>query len=104
MIDCACAKTNVALHRPRPIISATVCLLIGCTLYILYRPTSLLMFHWIDRAGFFSQVMGLRVLFEDAEHLIPSWLVYSLPFSIWVLSYQLFIHTIQDDSNPPRDL
>lgn len=42
-------------------IIATILLLMGCTIYLLFRPQNLLMFKIIDGLGVMSNVVSLRM-------------------------------------------
>ena len=42
-------------------IIATILLLIGCTIYLLFRPQNLLMFKIIDELGFMPNIVSLRM-------------------------------------------
>jgi len=74
--------------------AATLSLLIGCTLYLSFRPTSLIMFHWAKAVGLMPAVLYLRGTFAFAFQYLPSWVVYSMPFALYVLSYMLLVKTI----------
>jgi hypothetical protein len=73
---------------------AVASLLIGSMVYLLFRPTSLLMFHWADSLGLAALIHALRSYSHSAARLLPKWFVYSLPFALWVSSYLFCIRAI----------
>ena len=73
---------------------AAASLLIGSMVYVLFRPTSLLMFHWADSLGLTALIHALRSYSHSAARLLPNWFVYSLPFALWVSSYLFCIRAI----------
>jgi len=70
---------------------AAACLLSGSVLYILFRPTTLLMFHWVDSLGLIESVGTVRSHVHTSNGYLPYWAIYSLPFALWVLSYLFFL-------------
>lgn len=73
---------------------ATGCLLLGAAIYVLFRPTTLLMFHWADMIGMTRSIGILRTWVDGSDKYLPTWIVYSLPFALWVSSYLFFIKGI----------
>jgi len=69
-------------------------LFIGSAIYILWRPTSLLMFEWFNFLGLRSFVDCLRDIAAPVKHLLPSFVIYSLPWGLWLLSYLLFVEYV----------
>ncbi|TGK11254.1 hypothetical protein EHO98_22225 [Leptospira stimsonii] len=67
-------------------------LLTGSMIYILFRPTSLLMFRWFEFFQFFGSIRILRELFRDQP--VPDWIVYNLPFGLWMFSGMILIESI----------
>ena len=59
-------------------------------IYILFRPTNLLMFNMLDSIGLMDLVNSIRPNRSD----IPEWIIYSLPDGLWLFSYCLFIGCI----------
>jgi hypothetical protein len=59
----------------------------GAIIYIMFRPTNLLMFYWINSIGLMDLVNEIR---PDIRNL-PEWVIYSLPDGLWIFSYCLFI-------------
>jgi len=73
---------------------AVVCLFLGSAIYVLFRPTTLLMFHWADWLGQTRFIGEVRNWVSDFDGNLPTWIVHSLPFALWVMSYQLFVSGI----------
>jgi hypothetical protein len=69
-------------------------LLLGSAIYILFRSESLLMFRWANLLGLFPLIHSLRLYSLEVKPVIPAWVVYSLPFALWTVSYMLFIQAI----------
>lgn len=78
---------------------STILFVIASMIYILFRPTTLLMFHWFDFVGLHGFIMALRLSFNDAQDWLPHWVIFSLPFSLWVFSYMLLITAVWRESN-----
>lgn len=59
---------------------------IGFGIYLTWRPDSLLMFHIVEgtRAG--DYVDELRTLAASGRNLLPHWVIFSLPYGLWVFS------------------
>ena len=98
MPDEAHYRIKIPLLRPHGLLWGIVCLLGGSTLYILFRPTTLLMFHFTEWVGLTEYIETIRTWAEGFDKYLPIWVVYSLPFALWVLSYLFFIHSIWRDS------
>ncbi|TGK35899.1 hypothetical protein EHQ12_08540 [Leptospira gomenensis] len=71
-------------------------LLIGFAIYLLFRPTSLLMFHWLDVLRLSSWILIFRETFRYLP--MPDWMIYNLPFALWMLSSMILIDSIWADS------
>jgi hypothetical protein len=73
---------------------AVASLLAGSSIYVLFRPTSLLMFHWFDAVGLMHPVEVLRQYSPLVLHYLPTSIIYSAPFALWVFSYLLCVEVI----------
>lgn len=73
-------------------IVATILLLIGCTIYLLFRPQNLLMFKIIDGLGGMSNVVSLRMYIN--HNCFPDFIIYSLPVGLWTASYLMMMYLI----------
>ena len=71
-------------------IIATILLLIGCTIYLLFRPQNLLMFKIIDGIGGMSNVVSLRMYIN--HNCFPDFIIYSLPAGLWTASYLMMMY------------
>lgn len=63
----------------------------GGSIYLLFRPDSLLMFSWIEFAGFLPIVEQLRYSTASICEVMPSLVVYSLPNGLWCYALVRFI-------------
>ncbi len=72
------------------IVFAFLSLWSGAMIYILFRPTNLLMFNILYSIGLMDFVNSIRPNLRD----IPEWIIYSLPDGLWLFSYCLFIGSI----------
>jgi hypothetical protein len=79
---------------------AAGCLLTGSVIYVLFRPTTLLMFHGADSLGLTGSIGTMRSWVDGCDRYLPNWIIYSLPFALWVSSYLFFIEGIWGRSIP----
>ena len=71
------------------ILIGLVMLLLGGIIYLLFRPTTLLLFHTLDLVGLMPLVTDCRTLVATCQ---PSeFVVYSLPGGLWATSYILLV-------------
>ncbi len=84
------------LTRRRILFSSlgVVSLAIGSATYVLFRPTTLLMFHWIKALGLMNPIRVARESASGFERILPTWFVFSLPFALWVFSYMFIVEAI----------
>lgn len=89
------------MYKKRLLLLGTglISLLTGSAIYLIYRPESLLMFRWIESVGLYDALMLVRQEFKVSELLFSGWVIQSLPFGLWVLSYMLIITAIWADSD-----
>lgn len=73
---------------------AAGCLILGSALYVLCRPTALLMFHWANSLGLADLVGAVRSVANGSDGYVPGWTIYSLPFALWVSSYLFFVNGV----------
>ncbi len=57
---------------------------------------SLMLFNWIELLRFTDSLIIMRTWITGIHILLPAWIVYSLPFALWVCSYLFFIEYIWD--------
>ncbi len=79
-----CAKKMVYLL-------AFTALIIGGSIYLLWRPTTIRIFHLIDMAGLGFLVEKIRAYSEGMQYIVPQWVLFSLPNGLWAFSYTLLI-------------
>ena len=76
------------------LILATIALLTGGMIYVLWRTETLMMFSWFDKLGIGSTVKMLRNYAAPYSHTLPHWFYYSLPQALWLFSGILFFNCI----------
>lgn len=62
-------------------------IIVGGIIYIIFRPTTLLMFSWFDLFKLTDIIFFLRSKFHGVSIYLFSWIIYSLPNGLW--SYSL---------------
>ena len=67
-------------------------LIIGCTIYLLFRSKSLNIYHWCDMLGFADIIDRIRLNVQ--KWAIPSFIKYSLPDGLYSAAYLLLIDAI----------
>lgn len=75
-------------------ILATLALLIGGAIYVLWRGKSLLMFTWFDALGMGRFVEALREYAGPYSQVFPHWVYFSLPQALWLFGGIVFFHCI----------
>lgn len=66
-------------------------LLVGSVIYLLFRPTSLLMFRWAKHFGIFDYVIKMRAVIFKYNAYLPKWFIFSLPNALWVYSLTAYM-------------
>lgn len=66
---------------------------LGGATYLLFRPTSLTLFSWLEKINMRDYIDTAR---GSINLSLPEWLIYSLPDGLWILSYMLVIGAIWD--------
>ncbi|PHR20653.1 MAG: hypothetical protein COA38_19370 [Fluviicola sp.] len=77
--------------NPRLILSSLVSLIIGGSIYLLFRDPSLIFFGWIDDLGLLSEVKSLQRSMNSIKSGLPNWVIFSLPDGLWLFSYVCFM-------------
>lgn len=78
------------------ILIGLVMLLLGGIIYLLFRPTTLLLFHSLDLVGLMPLVTDCRTLAATCQ---PSeFVVYSLPGGLWATSYILLVVSLLEQA------
>lgn len=71
-------------------ISASLMLLLGIMLYLLYRPQTLLVFKIINAVGLGGIIDNLRLAFSVFQ--FNSFIIHSLPAGLWTASYLMMMY------------
>lgn len=69
-------------------------LLFGGLIYLLFRPTGLLMFRWLDGLGLLDDLLMLRKVLCSPFERLPNWFLYSLPDALWFYSFISLFNSI----------
>ena len=70
--------------------SSVLLLAVGIGIYILYRPTNILVFNLLQDIGLLKIVDSLR--FHASKILLPSFVINSLPSGLWMASYLIAMY------------
>lgn len=73
-------------------ILSLICIVLGGLIYICYRSTNLLMFHWFKLMGIETCIETLRNNVEKND--VNTFIKYNLPDGLWLLSYLLIVDNI----------
>jgi hypothetical protein len=82
--------TDLSLH-------VLITLTLGGMIYISWRPSSLVMFRWIESIGLNPIVTILRDNLETGATHVAHWILYSLPQGLWIYSLTIFLGMIWYD-------
>lgn len=74
-------------------------LAVGFVLYLLWRPTNLWMFVWLDWLGLSEIVFEARRAVAGVSTFIPSVVLYNLPAAFWCYSFCVAIGLIWKDAS-----
>jgi len=85
----------ISLHVMLPV-------LLGASIYILWRAPTLLVFHWFEALSLSSLILHLRGLAEPLLSVIPKWFLFSLPDALWVYSLTAAMTLLWRGSDDPR--
>lgn len=70
---------------------------IGGSIYLLFRPKTLLMFKWVESLGLSEHIDRLR---DMVSHITLNHItLYSLPDGLWLASYIIVVNTIVSKNN-----
>lgn len=79
-------------------ILSILAIITGGIIYILLRPSEPVFFDWIKFAGSENLLLNVRHHSLSLGQFLPEWFIYSLPNSLWALSYSLIITAIWGNS------
>src|SRR5687768_13245352 len=71
---------------------------IGFALYVLWRPTNLWIFVWLDAVGLTDVVLAIRRVTVGMGESLPTAVLYSLPAACWTYSFCVIIGLIWKDA------
>ena len=66
----------------------------GGIIYLIWRPTTLLMFSWCKIIGVYGVILQMRSVLGGMKEYLPVWFIYSLPQALWCFSGLCSIHAI----------
>jgi hypothetical protein len=69
-------------------------LLVGGSLYVLYRPRTLVMFRWFDQLGVGPFVDRCRAAMAVPDGALPEMVVFCLPNALWLYAFVFLIGAI----------
>jgi hypothetical protein len=74
-------------------------ILVGGLIYLAFRDTSLLMFHWAGWIGLDSAIEAMRVHSLPHRAAIPDWVLFSVPDGVWVFACTAFFARLWHDGH-----
>ena len=77
--------------------SCALPMVLGGAIYLLFRDTGMLMFHWVDTLGLSAPLTSARAWAAPARSSLPTWLLYSVPDGAWVYSCTAFFAGLWPD-------
>lgn len=69
-------------------------IVIGAGIYTLWRSKRLLVFTWYGWLGLHTQLLTLRANVASVRHLLPDFVLYSLPDALWVYSFTFLMQAV----------
>ncbi len=91
-------KVKPLLRNSNPvrmiILLAFVAILSGAVIYVSWRPDTIKVLILLESAGLKGFLESIRSYTKYVHHIIPEWIVYSLPNGLWAFSYALIISYI----------
>jgi hypothetical protein len=81
------AKTRAGRRVLVAVFEVTGALLVGALIYLVARPTDLLVFDWISAAGLEPALAKARHAAAPVVSAIPSFVVYSVPNGLWAYAF-----------------
>ena len=80
-------------------------IVVGATIYVLWRSTALRVFTWLALGGLAAPVARLRELAAPLGSALPDWFLYSLPDGLWVYAVMSFMARVwREDARRRRVL
>jgi hypothetical protein len=84
------------------VLHVAIPILIGAAIYTFWRSTTLLVFAWYKWLHLYSVVAIVRQVMWPLRHLIPAWVLFSLPDGCWVYSFTALLAGMWKNSNYAR--
>ncbi len=81
-------KTSIQL-----VIFVVFPMLIGGTIYVIARPTSIILFSWLNDLGLESFIISIRSVI-NANDFLNNWTIYNSPALFWSFSFTCFLGII----------
>jgi len=72
---------------------------LGLSIYVLWRPETIRLFGWLELVGLGSCVGLIRSYSIYVYDYIPEWIIFSLPNGLWAFSYAFIITALWWGSN-----
>ena len=69
------------------VLNVIIPLIIGLTIYTLFRSETIILFTWYKSMGLNNIVTDLRTGLYEYSSYFPKWIIYSLPDGLWVYSF-----------------
>jgi hypothetical protein len=82
------------------VLHVLVPLLVGGSIYIVWRAETLQMFRWFELAHLTGPLYTLREMYGGQSGWLPAWMLYSIPDAAWVYSFSMYFGLLWLDSNP----
>ena len=82
-------KTNCFFSQD--LVLSSIAVLFGGLIYIFFRPLEPVFFAWIEYFDFEEWLAATRQNTLLLTHLLPDWILYSLPHGLWTFAYSLLI-------------
>lgn len=98
-MDKSFSHSSNHLSRSRTIFLSSLAVLAGGIIYILFRPVEAIFLNWFSSVGMEEWLAVAREKSLSLTHLLPQWLVYSLPNGLWAFAYTLIILIIWKGSS-----
>jgi len=73
---------------------ASLSVLMGGMIYILFRSSDILAFQWLNRIGMDEWIHDIRSSEMGSRLTLPQWFIYSLPNGLWAFAYALIISSL----------
>ena len=75
-------------------VMAGLALVLGGSIYIMFRTPTFRFFRWAETAGFGQLLQKIRADYFLGPHHSPEWFVYSLPEGLWAFAYATIISSM----------